>query len=577
MTKKVKIPLTNRPHDPKLLEEMEARGSEKWKGAKKALKALESVNIKNPKTGKKIKLRGKIMYALGERARRNAGHNWNRQNRSKVSDYVLENWVPQQELVPATRQGSALSAAATKSKIAPRYFHNPHQGFEYIIFSDMYQFTELGAVVQELVGYLVGERFSPKIRLKKKLGKDDSELKLIEEYQYIVDQLNEVDEALGSTDEGGIDLPFQEKMLMVILNTFVFNRCAGIYTYKNEGLEINDKNGKRIKVKGLPTGFIPQHPQDIGVIEVEPNTWKLKSAQFQYVINENSGFLPSSNIFYLWNAILSAPIHGSMWYGTSLGAFALEEARTLRQLTARNFPAYGNIFSTGNPLIQIDPQGADEKDRELISQNILADFSGDGPTLLWYPDGLLTVHNLEHKIPIQEMIEFRKSIREAIIIKARLPLSLFGSEKDTNRATLEMRVQLARRTLKPQREWLGRVIADQHYMRNFKAIYPDPNCKERRDVEIVTHFDDLQIDTAEDRMDRLAALISNGFPLSIAGAAEVMEQPDLEKHIDMVMYKAMRDKKLQDLAEPAPDKEVKQNTLDLKDKETVDRKKVRVK
>ena len=181
----------------------------------------------------------------------------------------------------------------------------------------------------------------------------------------------------------------------------------------------------------------------------------------------------------------------------------------------------------------------------------------------------VVVHALETKIPIAELVEFRKwqielilisnSIREAAIIKARLPLSLFGSEKDTNRATLEMRVQLARRTLKPQRQWLGRVISDQHYMKMFKIIYPDPECEERQMFEIETQFDDLQIDTAEDRMERLRVLIESGYPLSIPGAAKILEQPDLESEMDMDMYKEIREQKLKeakmdpaDKVKPAP-------------------------
>ena len=549
-TKKgISIPLSNKAFDPSILEKMEREGVEKWENAEKFVRKIGSKSDK--------KMYHKTVYALGSQVRKTANSIWG-QVEASVSDYTLQNWTPQQSLVPVSRTGRPYTAAQLKSKLAPVYFHNPHQGFEQIIFADIYQFTEIGPIIQELVGYLVGEKFTPKLKLKQKPKEGESELEIIDKYQYILDELEQVDEALGSTGDDGTDIPFQEKMLMIIINTFVFNRAAGIYLYGN-GLEITDKNGKLKRVQGLPTGFVDQHPRDIGVIEVEPNTWKLKSVQFATVQNKNSGFLPASDVFYLWHALYSAPIHNSRWYGTSLIAFCLEEGRTLRQLTSRNFPAYGNILSTGNPLIQLDPNGVSEEDRDAISAEMLRDFSGDGPTLLWYEMSGVVVHPLETKIPIAELVEFRKSIREASIIKARLPLSLFGSEKDTNRATLEMRVQLARRTLKPQRQWLGRVISDQHYMKMFKIIYPDPECEERQMFEIETQFDDLQIDTAEDRMERLRVLIESGYPLSIPGASKILEQPDLESEMDMEMYKEIRDQKLKeakmdpaDKVKPAP-------------------------
>ena len=530
------IPLPHKAFDPKQLKKMEREGVEKWENAEKIVKKAEVKHGKN--------IQHKSIFALGSQARKAAQSIWGQVD-ADVSDYTLQNWTPQQSLVPVTRNGRPYTAAQLKSKMAPVYFHNPHQGFEQIIFADIYQFTEIGPIIQELVGYLVGEKFAPKLKLKQKPKEGETELSIIDKYQYILDELEQVDEALGSTGDDGTDISFQEKMLMIVINTFVFNRAAGIYLYGN-GLEITDKNGKLKRIHNLPTGFIDQNPRDIGVIEVEPNTWKLKSVQFATVQNKNSGFLPSSEIFYLWHALYSAPLHNARWYGTSLISFCLEEGRTLRQLTSRNFPAYGNILSTGNPLIQLDPNGVDVDERRAISNEMLQDFSGDGPTLIWYDMPGLAVHPLETKIPIAEMVEFRKSIREAAIIKARLPLSLFGSEKDTNRATLEMRVQLARRTLKPQRQWLGRVISDQHYMRMFKKIYSDPKCIERQMFEIETQFDDLQIDTAEDRMERLRVLLDSGFPLSIPGASKVLEQPDLESQLDMEMYKKLRDQRLKE-------------------------------
>jgi len=62
--------------------------------------------------------------------------------------------------------------------------------------------------------------------------------------------------------------------------------------------------------KEIPSSMKFAHPRDLGIIEVDPETWRLKSVQWR-----NAYYMvQAKDMIYLWNPLVSAKTRNSTFY-----------------------------------------------------------------------------------------------------------------------------------------------------------------------------------------------------------------------------------------------------------------------
>ena len=240
-------------------------------------------------------------FGIGRQRRLN-----NPQLASRYSDAVLENWVPKQELMPVDIHGKPLTAAAISSNMRTPFYSNPEQELDYIIYEDLYSYTVGGPILRELTKFIMGMGFKPKL-----IPKDDpDDGELIDKHKDVVMKLMEVDKQVGRTNDKGVGISFQDNVSRMILNSFTFNRAAALMDYGP--MEIDGSEYK------LPINLRLVHPRDMGLIELDDKTWRLKAVQIRQFMGEDSGFTNVDKMIYYWNAVISAPVYNSDYYGISL-------------------------------------------------------------------------------------------------------------------------------------------------------------------------------------------------------------------------------------------------------------------
>ena len=112
--------------------------------------------------------------------------------------------------------------------------------------------------------------------------------------------LMEVDKQVGRTNETGVGISFQDNVSRMILNSLTFNRAAALMDYGP--MEVNGKEYE------LPVNLRLVHPRDMGMIELDDKTWRLKAVQIRQYMEADSGFTNVDEMIYYWNAVISAPV-----------------------------------------------------------------------------------------------------------------------------------------------------------------------------------------------------------------------------------------------------------------------------
>ena len=118
----------------------------------------------------------------------------------------------------------------------------------------------------------------------------------------------------------------------------------------------------------LPINLRLVHPRDMGLIELDDKTWRLKSVQIRQFMGEDSGFTKVDKMIYYWNAVISAPVYNSDYYGISLMRNMYDELRALRRLISINFPTFADAVHTGIPcLLYTSPSPRDRQKSRMPS------------------------------------------------------------------------------------------------------------------------------------------------------------------------------------------------------------------
>jgi hypothetical protein len=423
---------------------------------------------------------------------------------SLYDEQTVASWTPRLQMAVMSvdrASGAARPLSAAEVEMArrkpswlPHYFANPMQDLDYIVIEQIKRNTIVGALMDALTKFILGDGFKPELELIEPSGDDEADGKVIEKNQEIIKDLLEIDRQVSKTDVTGIDVSFKEKIAALITCMNTFNRAALVFGYSESSMEINGRTYKEI-----PTSVKFAHARDLGMIEADPDTWRLKSVQWRNAFY----MVPAKDMIYLWNPMVSGSTRGSWLYGDSMVLPMLDSARTIRKNIGVNFPAMAEVSWAGSAILWVRPRGTTESQKEQEYGDIVSKFVRGAPNVLLENPEDTKVDNLDFNPRVKEFTEMTEMLVKYCLACGGLPHSLFFDEAASNRATMLGKIQLAISvTINPMRSWIGRMIADQWYQRNFKLICEQSGRQELlKKFRVKMVFSDLHIEEWSDRIE----------------------------------------------------------------------------
>jgi len=273
------------------------------------------------------------------------------------------------ELQKATTARSRLQIIMEQFKapnfpVRPRYYHNPYQYFDHILFSDQYVNGFAGTAIDTYADFIMPKGIKPVLTLRypEDHGSKEEQQKLIKDNQEIITKLEAVDNWYSDLsvheDDPFMDIPLQQKWKAQIINMLTFGRDAMVF---ENWKHLNPVTIGHEEYRGLPNVTKLLQPIDMGMIEIDDYTWKLGGI---YVHNDRS-FFPANQMLYLVNQYQS-PLIGSMHYGYSKVQRALDPGRLLRRIFAKNYQQYIRSSYAGMGMFTFDSTGYDDEVRKKL-------------------------------------------------------------------------------------------------------------------------------------------------------------------------------------------------------------------
>jgi hypothetical protein len=393
---------------------------------------------------------------------------------------IVHNWIPHMSLsVADDKTGRPLTAAQIQAKSnfdnwIPHYFMNPMQDLDYIAIEALTRFTFVGALMNALTKFIIGTGFRPELELVNPSTNKDKDKKEIESNQDIIDALVQIDSQLNKNDAEHIDVPFTDKIAALIDVTNTFNRSALIFGYDTP-IEIDGKPYKQI-----PSSIKFAHARDLGIIDVDPGTWRLKAVQWRNAFY----MVPARDMIYLWNPLISAKTRGSWLYGDSMIMPMLDASRVIRKNIGVNFPAMAEATWSGMFLMAVKPQGTTAAQKQDEYNQIAKKMVRGAPNILMENPDDVKFQDVDFHPKVTEFKDLTEALIRYCVASTGLPHSMFYDESQSNRATMLGKIELATSTvINPLRAWIGRSISDQWYQRWFRLI-----CKEKNKMDLYKKF-----------------------------------------------------------------------------------------
>lgn len=462
----------------------------------------KEVEIKTPLGTKK---ETKIGHAAGP-----IPNDWSKISKASLnpeieySENIINNWEPHMNLSLASPDnGQALSAAEVDGMRNDRsfvmnYFVNPMQDLDYLVIQALMRSTFIGPLLENITKFEVGTGFKPELELINPDKDEEKNAKEIESNQEIIDNLIGIDNQLNRDDDRDLDASFIEKISALITVKNGFNRGALIFGY-DKPVKVNGKIYKEI-----PSSMKFAHPRDLGIIEADPETWRLKSVQWR-----NAYYMvPAKDMIYLWNPLITAKTRNAWLYGDSMCTPMLDAARVIRKNIGVNFNAMAEATWSGLFLMAIKPDGQSIQEKQEEYSQVVRNMVRGGPNVLLEDPDNVKFQNVDFNPKVKEFQDLTEAMLRYCVATTGLPQSMFYDESQSNRATMIGKIQLARDTvINPMREVDGRMICQQWYQRWFRLIYKDkPDIIEKFRIKIV--FEDLRIEEWFDKVEAVNAIES---------------------------------------------------------------------
>lgn len=418
---------------------------------------------------------------------------------------LIRSWTPHLSLsVADDNSGKPLSGAQIDTQMqqtrwVPHFFMNPMQDLDYITIEAIMRFTFIGPLMDTLVKFIAGTGFKPELELINPSTDKDKNDKTIQDNQDIIDTLTQIDSQIDKDDSQFIDTTFTEKITSLISTALGFNRSALVFGY-DAPVSVNGTTYKQI-----PSSLKFAHPRDLGIIEVDPGTWRLKSVQWRNAYY----MIPATDMIYLWNPITSAKTRNSWLYGDSMIMPMIDAARVIRKNIGVNFPAMAEATWSGMPIITIKPQGQSQGDKQNEYAAIANSLVRGGPNILLEDPADTRVDNIDFNPKVNDFVALTEMLIKYSIAATGLPHSAFYDEDSSNRATMIGKLQLAKDTvINPMRAWIGRQISNMWYQRWFRLIYSESKSDIVKQFRIKMTFSDLHIEEWYDKIQSVNLLDS---------------------------------------------------------------------
>lgn len=392
---------------------------------------------------------------------------------------IVNHWEPHMNLtVHDSKTGSPLSAASinymrnTKKKWVPTIYANPLQSLDYITIEAHTRSTIGGPLMRAMIKFIVGNGFRPELELINP-GEDSAEnQKEIDGHEDVIHDLVSIEDQISFDEDGYLDIPYQDKIAMMLLNAFTFNRSALDFSF-DKTVKIDDR-----LIGGLPSSAKYQHARSIGMIQTDPYTARLKAVQFQ----DSSGFTPIDEVAYFWNPIVGANTYNALHYGDSLTLPMIDALRVIRKNIGVNFNSMAENAYSGLGLLFVKPQGSTEEQKQdeyaQVSRNIVPATTN----ILMEDPAYTRFDNVDYKPEFDGLINTNESLVKYCAACLGMPHAMFYDESASNRATMIGKINLAVSTvIEPYRNIISRYLSPQTYDKWFRIIY-------KKDTELLKKF-----------------------------------------------------------------------------------------
>ena len=414
---------------------------------------------------------------------------------------IINNWIPHSSLsVVDEISGTPLTAKQVDTKydpqknLVPQYFVNPMADLDYIVFEAILKNTFVGPLMNSLTKFIIGTGFRPELELINPNEDSDKNQIEIDSNQEIIETLMKIDNQLNYDDNNLIDVSFTDKVSAMVDVTNSFNRSALMFSY-DKPVEVNG-----IRYKEIPSSLKFAHARDLGVIKVEPNTWRLEAVQWRQAYY----MVPAKDMIYLWNPLISAKYHNAWLYGGSMILPMLDASRVIRRIIGVDFGAMAEATWAGMFILAVKPEGQDESQKIAEFASIANNMVRGGPNILMEDPANISFNTVDYAPKVTEFKDLTEFLIKYCVASLGLPHTMFFDEATSNRSTMLGKIQLAISTvINPMRESIGRQISSQWYQRWFRLIYHDSE-KGRELLEkfrIKMVFNDLHIDEWFDKIE----------------------------------------------------------------------------
>ena len=116
-----------------------------------------------------------------------------------------------------------------------KYYANPRQYYDHVLFADAYANTFAGEVIDTLVDFVMGNGVYPALVLRNPSGDAEKDSAELEKGQDAIKRLMAIDDWYSDTaaerQDTWFDVPFQAKIKAVVTNMLVFGRCCIVKEY----------------------------------------------------------------------------------------------------------------------------------------------------------------------------------------------------------------------------------------------------------------------------------------------------------------------------------------------------------
>jgi len=460
----------------------------------------------------------------------------------KDTEYDTEtifNWSPHMELssveIADNPNGyEILSAAREKKQIhdgwTPTFFINPHQDIDYMLIEAGLKRTPGGSIMESFTKFVMGTGFRPGIELINPDKDDAKNAKELEKYQYIVDAMKEIDRQISAPADGLRDVSFFEKVTAMVNTAYSFNRSALIFSY-DRPVKVNGK-----VYPAIPSGMKFAHPRDLGIIEVEPKSWKLKAVQWRMA----SEMVSVDDMIYLWNPLMTSKHHNGWFYGGSMVLSMLDAMKTLMRIVGVDFPAMAQATWTGMFFLIVKPHGQTKSKKIEEYKDLVNNITKGGPNLVIEDPENVDFKTASYEPRVREFIELCQFLLKWCVAQTGLPHALLFDEASVNRATLIGKIQLAKSiAIDPVRSQISEQITTYWYDRWARLIFP----KEMEKVKMTLVFEDLHVEEWFDKVGAVSELSkllgSQQQKLTIDALGELVGIDDLAGKVDEIKQEMM--------------------------------------